>query len=48
MIRCDRDKEKGLNIECRLLSMGVHENHDKEQFIGTGTNVGLRIYRWVG
>ena len=48
MIRCDCDKEKGLNIEHGLVSIGVHENHDKEQFNGTGAEVGLRIFEWVG
>ena len=33
-----------LNIEHRFVSIGGHENHDKEQFNGTGTDVGLRIY----
>ena len=40
--------KKGLNIEHRFVSIGVHENHDKEQFNGTGTSVGLWIYQWVG
>ena len=48
MIRCDCDKKKRLNIEHRLVSIGVHENRDKEQFNGTGTDVSLWIYRWVG
>ena len=28
----DHDKEKGLNIEHRFVSIGGCENHDKEQF----------------
>ena len=40
--------KKGLNIEHRLVSIGGHENHDKEQFNGTSAEVGLRIYEWVG
>ena len=47
MIRHDRDKEKDLNIEHRLISIGGRESHDKEQFNGTGTGVGLQIYQWV-
>ena len=39
MIRCDCDKKKRLNIEHRLVSIGVHENRDKEQFIGIGAEV---------
>ena len=35
--------KKWLNIEPKFVSIGVHENHDKEQFNGTGTEVGLRI-----
>ena len=30
------------------VSIGGRENYDKEQFNGTGTDVGLRIYKWVG
>ena len=37
-----------LNIEHKFVSIVNHENHDKEQFNGTGTNVGLQIYEWVG
>ena len=48
MIRCDCYKERGLNIEHRFVSIGDHENHDKEQFNGTSTKVGLWIYGWVG
>ena len=47
-IRHDCDKEKELNIEHKFVSMGGRENHDKEQFNGTGAKVGLRIYEWVG
>ena len=39
--------KKKLFIEHGLVSIGVRENHDKEQFNGTGTKVGLRIYEWV-
>ena len=35
-------------MEHRLVSIGVRENHDKEQFNGTGAEVGLWIYEWVG
>ena len=48
MIRRDRDKEKGLNIEHGFVSIGVRENHDKEQFNSTSTDVGLWICEWVG
>ena len=41
MIRRDCDKGKGLNIEHGLISIGGCENHDKEQFNGTGVEVGL-------
>ena len=37
-----------LNIEHRLVSIGARENHDKEQFNGAGTDVGLQSSRWVG
>ena len=40
--------KKELNIEHKLVSIGGHENHDKEQFNGIGTNVDLQIYQWVG
>ena len=40
--------KKGLNIEHRLVNIGGRENHDKEQFNGTSTEVGLWIYEWVG
>ena len=39
---------KELNIGHRFVSIGGCENHDKEQFNSTGTNVGLQIYWWVG
>ena len=40
--------KKRLFIEHKLVSIGGRENHDKEQFNGTGAEVGLRIFEWVG
>ena len=40
--------KKKLFIEHGFISIGVRENHDKEQLNGTGAEVGLRIYEWVG
>ena len=48
MIRHDCDKEKDLNIEHGFISIGGREKHDKEQFNGTSTGVGLQIFQCVG